>query len=178
MVNIIWLCIYTMAWNDADEIIDRLWLGNYNSSQDINFLRKNNITVIINCTKDLPILPLSGVYKYRLPVHDNLEHSEIATMTELLANILPKIDRYYRSGRSILIHCAAGMQRSAITVLCYLYQHHPNGPGGPVHATKRRRAQQCLQLMRERRPIVFRPYMNFALCFYRLYGQEAYLGLV
>ena len=42
--------------NDADEIIPRLWLGNINASQDNDFIQREGIDVIFNCTKDLPFL--------------------------------------------------------------------------------------------------------------------------
>ena len=59
--------------DDAHQIIPRLWLGNFNSSQDVNFLNRNRVSVVVNCTKDLPFLKLPGVFKYigteRIHVH-------------------------------------------------------------------------------------------------------------
>ena len=36
--------------NSVDKIISRLWLGDYKSALDIDFLLNNNIDLIINCT--------------------------------------------------------------------------------------------------------------------------------
>ena len=152
--------------NDADQIIPRLWLGNFNSSQDINFIKKNHITVIINCTKDLPFLNLNGIYKYRVPVHDNLQKEEIISMTKWIGKILPIIEEHYKNGRSILIHCAAGMQRSAMIVLSFLYSHYEFDP------------KTALIKIRIKRPIVFLPYMNFGLSFRMYFGEKAYAGLI
>lgn len=139
--------------DDANLIVPQIWVGNYNSSQDIDFLRRNNITVIINSTKDLPFAPISGVYKYRVPVHDNLEIDEIKLMEKYLHKIVPIIHEHYKKGRNILIHCAAGMQRSAIVTLAYLFTYHMKSAG------------QIVKLMRSKRPIVFTPFMNFIRAF-------------
>ena len=147
--------------NHADQITPRLWLGDFQSSQDVNFIKGHRITVVINCTKDLPFLKLPGVYKYRVPVNDNLQPSEIQAMTGWLDQILPLIDHHYQLGRIILIHCAAGMQRSAIVMLSYLYQYHTHDAG------------QALLTVKSRRPIAFTPYMNFKRSFGDRFGDKA-----
>jgi protein-tyrosine phosphatase len=152
--------------NDADQILPRLWLGNFTSSQNVNFLKQNNITVIVNCTKDLPFQDIPGVYKYRVPVHDNLEKQEIYAMSKWIEKILPVLADHYRQGRAILIHCAMGMQRSAIVTLCFLHQYFGYEP------------KNALIKMRTRRPIVFSPYMNFRVSFFLLFGDNAYHKLV
>jgi len=152
--------------NNADQIIPRLWLGNFNSSQNINFIKDNRITVIINCTKDLPFLNIFGVHKYRVPVHDNQQRDEIYAMSQFITKILPVIAGHYQQGHSILIHCAMGMQRSAIVVLCFLHKYlglHP---------------KQALLKMRTKRPIVFIPSMNFSDSFLIVFGSETYHELI
>jgi len=147
--------------DNANQIIPRLWLGNFNSSQDANFLKQNRITVVVNCTKDLPFLKLPGVFKYRVPVHDNLEMVEILSMIGWIEKVLPLIDQHYQKGRTILIHCAAGMQRSAIITLSYLYKYHTHNAGEALYAIK------------SRRPIAFTPFMNFKLSFCSKFGESA-----
>ena len=151
--------------NNADQIIPRLWLGNFESSQDEQFLKQNRITVIFNCTKDLPFLKLPGVYKYRVPVHDNLQMSEILSMKDWIEKVVPLIDLHYQKGRSILIHCFAGMQRSAIITLSYLYAYQTKDPG------------EALYLIKSNRPIAFTPYMNFKLSFCQRFGNSVCKGL-
>jgi protein-tyrosine phosphatase len=152
--------------NDADEIVPRLWLGNFNSSQNIDFIKNHRITVIVNCTKDLPFLSIPGVYKYRVPVHDNLEKKEIYAMSKWINKLLPILAEHYRNGRVILVHCAMGMQRSAIVVLCFLYKYFEYDP------------KTTLVKIRSRRPIAFTPYMNFSACFLILFGENAYRKLI
>jgi hypothetical protein len=150
----------------ADQIIPRLWLGNFNSSQNVDFIKRNRITVIINCTKDLPFAQLGGIFKYRVPVNDNLEKREIIAMTKWFDQILPVIDQHYRKGRTMLIHCAAGMQRSAIIVLAYLCRYQGFGP------------KLALSTIRTKRPIVFLPYMNFAMSYRLYFGEVRYKALI
>ncbi|MEO0236673.1 MAG: dual specificity protein phosphatase [candidate division WOR-3 bacterium] len=152
--------------NNADEIIPRLWLGNFASSQDLNFLRQHHIRVIINCTKNLPFLDCKKIYKYRVPVDDSLQIEEIQSMSYWIEKTIPIIASHYKRGRSILVHCAAGIQRSAIIVLSFLYQHCHYDP------------KYALILMRKKRPYVFLPFMNFILSFRKVYGDEAYGKLV
>lgn len=152
--------------SDANQIVPRLWLGNFNSSQNMSFIKNNHITVIVNCTKDLPFLDIGGVYKYRIPVHDNLEKEEIYAMYKWLDNILPILINHYRNGRTILVHCAAGMQRSAIVVLSFIYANFMCDP------------KTALYTVRNARPIVFQPYMNFSNSFKMYFGDKAYNQLV
>ena len=155
-----------IASNDADQIIPHMWLGNFRSSQNIDFIRNNHITVIINCTKDLPFLNVNDIYKYRVPVDDNLQKREILSMAQWIGKILPIIEEHYSQGRCILIHCAAGMQRSAIIVLSFLCSHGSIDP------------KAALVQIRVKRPIVFSPFMNFGTSFRLCFGERAYAGLV
>ena len=36
-----------------NEIIPNLYLGSIEASQDFNFISKNNISIIVNCSKDI-----------------------------------------------------------------------------------------------------------------------------
>lgn len=134
----------------ANEIIPGLWLGNRRASEDSEFLQKNNIHVVFNCTKDLPFSPIiSPQGRYRIPVHDNLEEEEIANMERWSKEIVYKLLQEYKSGKAILVHCMAGMQRSAAAVAMMLIAHLR------IHAL------DAYQYIKERRPIAFHPRANF-----------------
>jgi len=153
-------------FHDADQVVPRLWLGNFNSSHNVKFLANKGVNVIINCTKDLPFVPYGGIYKYRVPVHDDLTLNEIKAMGYHLKHVIPIIEQHYMRGDVILVHCAAGIQRSAMVVLAFLCIHFEMDP------------KIALQFIRKKRPIIFRPFMNFAHSFKMLMGDFSYYQLI
>lgn len=137
-----------METNNADEILPNLWLGNAKSSMDENFIRSKNITVVFNCTKNLPFSPIIPI-KYRVPVDDNLEEEEIRNMELWSTEISYKIIREYVDKKPILVHCAAGMQRSAASVAFMLI------------AFNKMRGLEAMNFIKERRRVAFYPRANF-----------------
>jgi len=146
-----------MSRNNADEIIPRMWLGNVRASQDEDFIRRENIDVIFNCTKDLPFLieerrskPFLNIPKqYRVPVDDNLQEEEIRNLKLWSPEIAHKLLTLYNQGHTILVHCYAGMQRSAACVAIFLI------------ALKHMNGQDAMKYIRSRRSVAFQPRANF-----------------
>jgi len=134
--------------SDANLILPRLWLGNKKASMDTEFLTKNNITVVFNCTKDLPFH--TGVlHRYRVPVDDNLEDVEIRHMYEWAPEIVFKLLHEYKAGNAILVHCFAGMQRSAAVIALFLM--YVAGES----------SNKTMNFIRKKRPVAFFPAANF-----------------
>ena len=133
---------------NAHEIIPRLWLGNAKASMDEDFLRRNNIVVVFNCTKNLSFSPIVPI-KYRVPVDDNLEEDEIRNMELWSAEIAYKMMNEYVEGKTILVHCMAGMQRSAASVAFFLI------------AFLKMRALDAMKMIKEKRRVAFYPRANF-----------------
>ena len=133
---------------NANEIIPRVWLGNRFAALDGKWLQANNITVVFNCTKDLDFHE-SIRHRYRVPVHDNLQAEEINNMTRWSPEIAFKVLREYKSGKNILIHCAAGMQRSAAVLTIFLI------------TLTGERAPPLMSHIRRKRAIAFVPQANF-----------------
>jgi hypothetical protein len=135
-------------FNNADQILPNLWLGNLKAAEDESFLKNAGIDVVFNCTKNLPFHP-SIRRRYRVPVDDNLQEEEIRNMELWSYEIVIKMLNEYKSGRTILVHCHAGMQRSPAAIAFFLI------------ATKRLTADQAMNFIKERRPIAFFPLANF-----------------
>jgi hypothetical protein len=135
-------------YTHANLILPRLWLGDKKSSTDPDFLRAAGITTVFNATKDLPFSPLVQ-RKYRVPVDDNLQPAEIKNMAEWSPEIVYKVVNEYKNGSVILIHCYAGMQRSAAIMAMVLIalSGHP--------------ASQVIPYIRSRRQVAFFPDVNF-----------------
>jgi protein-tyrosine phosphatase len=147
---------------DAHEIVPGVWLGNRRAALNDKWLKEKNITVVFNATKDIPFSP-SIKKQYRIPIDDNLQPEEIRNMTLWSHEIVYKVLQETNKGNIILIHCFAGMQRSAIILAMYLIAKY-----GMTW-------QQAINYIKEIRPIAFTPAANFKnslIEFDRSYHQE------
>jgi protein-tyrosine phosphatase len=125
-----------MNYPYANTIIPKIWIGDVHSSQDKNFLKSNNIQIIVNCTKDLPnyyepfpikeldtqFLEDNFIKYYRIPVDDNGRQEEVKNFWQFTNNISPKVLQDYHKDKNILVHCSAGQQRSCAFVAFLLKQ--------------------------------------------------------
>jgi len=135
---------------NANLVRPRLWLGNYAAARDERFIQANNINVVFNCTKDLEYLETPAVQRrYRVPVDDNLRDEEIINMERWAPEIIMLLMQEYKNGNTILVHCAAGMQRSAAVVAMLLIVLEGLTP------------DQAIAAVQEKRAIAFRPSANF-----------------
>lgn len=134
--------------NNADQIIPNVWLGNLKAAHDEQFLKNAGIQVVFNATKDAPFHS-SIRRRYRVPVDDNLQESEIRNMELWSYEIIYKLMKEYKEGRPILIHCHAGMQRSPAITAMFLMILYRMG------------VDQAKAYIRQKRPIAFFPSANF-----------------
>ena len=134
--------------NHADQILPRLWLGNSRAAADDEWLRATGITAVFNCTKNLPFSTVPPV-QWRVPVDDNLEPEEIRNFELWAPELTLRLMGEYKAGHTILVHCMAGMQRSAAAVACFLIAWHMMPP------------ETAMQYIRSRRPVAFFPSANF-----------------
>lgn len=101
----------------AKKIIENLWIGSQGDSEDAAFMKKHDIQLIVNCSRDIPF-SFKKIKGYRVPVHDS--KSETETILSHWPATSVAIDEVLRRGHGVLVHCRAGMQRSAATVAAYL----------------------------------------------------------
>lgn len=95
----------------------RLWVGSKQDSRNVTAASRHGVTLVVNCTRDLPFV-LPGVRQVRVPVHDHPDESD--DMLEHLPAALKAIDEELRRGGTVLVHCFAGVSRSASVVAAYL----------------------------------------------------------
>ena len=133
--------------NNADLILPGLWLGNGKASLDDKFLRDNKIHSVFNCTKDLPFHS-SVNRRFRVPVDDNLRQEEIRNMELWSFETIYKLTKEHKQG-NVLVHCYAGMQRSAAVVAMYLIAKYG--------MTK----EQVIPFIKGKRSVAFWPFVNF-----------------
>ena len=134
--------------NPGDEILPGLWLGSIKAATNPDWIVKHRIKVVFNCTKDIAYHPLIP-RRYRIPVDDNLQPEEIRNLELWSHEIVYKILEEYKIGEPILIHCAAGMQRSAATMAMLLI------------VLKNMTPEDAITFIQRKRSIAFRPEVNF-----------------
>jgi protein-tyrosine phosphatase len=150
-----------MNTNPADEIIPGLWLGNIIASQSGEFLEEKGIKAVFNCTKNIPFVE-GHRSLYRIPVDDNLQTEELRNMELMSFEAVYKLRLEHKKG-PVLVHCHAGMQRSACVVAMYLI------------AINGLKVEESIAYIKQRRPIAFTPSANFLKSmqgFERAYDKE------
>jgi len=133
----------------AHEILPGIWLGNKAASQDRSWLKQNQIRAVFNCTKDLPFTQGLPINMYRVPVDDNLQEAEIRNLQHWSWEIIYKLSKEHSAGNPVLVHCFAGMQRSAAVMAMYLISKY------------RCTTDEAIAYIKMKRPIAFMGNANF-----------------
>jgi len=146
----------------VDQIIPRLWLGNAKAALDIDFISKNKIDLIINCTPNTPFINNTNgcVETFRIPVYDSLLEKDILLMEQYFKIFIPLLLRKYTiEKKNILIHCQAGKQRSAILTAALLKvlldNNYINITDIPKQTNKIKQFNYIYNYMLSKRPKVF-----------------------
>lgn len=132
----------------AKQITKDLWIGSEGDSQDADFFDQHNIRLVINATANIPIsAPPDEVRSYRIPVDDSPDEND--TMLRHFPTAVLLIDEARRHGHGVLVHCRAGMQRSAAVVAAYLMWK------------RGMTADQAFEFINRRKPETFWPVPTF-----------------
>ena len=98
-------------------IVDRLFLGNIRAAQDEQLLQSHNVTCIVQCLEDSSLVPAFPFAEYcTVPVSD-IDSQNIAAF---LPKAVHFIHACRQAGKTVLVHCAAGISRSSTVVVAYL----------------------------------------------------------
>jgi len=125
-------------------ITNHVWIGSRATAADPVFLKKNNIKFVVNCTKDVP--KYSDIPMLRVPVNDSPTDTEkMGKYLKMASLAIRDVTRY---NGNVLIHCYAGMNRSATVTAAYLM------------TIKELTAQQAIDIIKKKKPETFTP-MNF-----------------
>jgi len=131
----------------ASEIIPRLYIGNMNTARNKMFFTQKGIGAVLNLTPDVPhyfASPNSNIEYMRISVDDSLKKEDFEKMYKCFPCIVNFIMKnHYIDGKSVLVHCHAGMQRSAAAVAAFLIKVHKS----PL--------PNVIDFMIKKRPIVF-----------------------
>jgi protein tyrosine phosphatase len=143
------LVLWMIRANPADEILPGLWLGNRFAALDENWLQAHQITAVFNCSKDIPFSQEKPRSLYRVPVDDDLSEQEIRNLGLWSWEIAYKINQERAKGARVLVHCAAGMQRSAASIAIYLI------------STYRCTTDEAIAFLKSKRSVAFYQNANF-----------------
>jgi protein-tyrosine phosphatase len=122
---------------DAENGLGEVWLSGYHFAQNNELLRKNNIKAIVSAVnRGIP-------YEATLSVHSlNLRDIEEEEVRFTFFPAFRFIEQERRKG-NVLIHCAAGISRSATLLLAYMMNKYRTTLDDALsHALRRR---PCLQ---------------------------------
>ena len=106
-------------------IVPNLYLGNINSANDVEFLKKNKIEAIINCTKEEPFNSyFDDKLKLRLYINDSKEDDNIEQFKTDIINTINFIEDAILLNKAVYVHCYWGLMRSATVVAAYLIKRY------------------------------------------------------
>jgi hypothetical protein len=97
-------------------ILPNLYLASFNMAQQ-GVRGFETPPFVVNATKDFPMLSDRGL---QIPVDDNGEVASMIGMSEALPVAVEAIHGELMAGRVVIVHCFAGIQRSATVIVAYL----------------------------------------------------------
>jgi len=127
----------------ASAIDGRLFLGSACSAQDPLWLQENQITHVINVADEVglneAVLQGSGIVYRWLSIADHCEFDIRGQFDAAFEFILSA----YQLGGRVLLHCAAGVSRSATIAIAFIMHY------------EKLQLREALLLVREKRPFVY-----------------------
>lgn len=102
-----------------------VYVGNMRAASDQSFFHDAHIGAVVNATPDVPFTFYDkGVSYIRLVVDDSGRDRDMDIMYQAFPNITNWMNKQMKSGRNILIHCHAGVQRSASIAAAYMIRYY------------------------------------------------------
>ena len=107
-------------------VTPRIWLGSREDARNVEFLRENSITHVVNCAQSLAgfvsrVVPEASIKSHIvLDAHDDERYPILERHLDAVTQFMDTVLADPES--TVLIHCMAGINRSATLVLAYVAQ--------------------------------------------------------
>lgn len=136
--------------NDYNIIVPNVFLGNMKMASDLDFLEKNNIQAILNCTPDLEYHQyFDDKPKFRLNVNDSRDKENIIKLKTDIINGIDFIDNCIEQNKPVYVHCYWGLMRSATLVAGYIIMKYNVS------------SDDAISIVRSQRPMALSSLYNF-----------------
>ncbi|KAK6180931.1 hypothetical protein SNE40_008895 [Patella caerulea] len=104
----------------ASEVLPFVYLGNERDAANLERLQSNNIKYVLNVTSHVPLYFENQGIKYRrIPASDSCQQN----LKQYFEEAIEFIDDARQNNRRVLIHCQAGVSRSATLTIAYILKH-------------------------------------------------------
>ncbi len=107
-------------------VFKNLFIGSFSDAIDPLFLKQNNIKLIVNAAKEIVIdYTIFGIEDMNV-VRLNLDDidSQLLNVNNSLDRTLEIMKQYIDQNKGVLVHCRAGVSRSASVIIAYLMKYH------------------------------------------------------
>lgn len=104
----------------ASKVLPFLYLGNERDAADLQRIKELDISYVLNITSHVPkYFEGQGIKYKRLPASD----SACQNLRQYFEEGIEFIDEARQNGANILVHCHAGVSRSATLTIAYILKH-------------------------------------------------------
>jgi len=99
------------------QIEDNLFLGNIESAKNQELLKAHNIQSIVQCLGSPSLVPQFPEIEYHIIPIDDTESADIGSFVPMAVEF---IHNSIKQNKNVLVHCAAGVSRSASITISYI----------------------------------------------------------
>lgn len=115
----------SLTKRDMDEILPGLFLGALSAAANVNALQKQSVDALLSVGKGFQLEPPPDFRHHVISVDDDEDEDLLQFMQEAI----DFIDDCFHKERKVLVHCFAGVSRSATMVIAYIMQKSAKGEG-------------------------------------------------